>query len=123
VGDRDLAMQDVEISSDVTITVVYRTDGGSVLGKAENCASGGLVLVPRDPARRRPGFSKSGPCDSSDRYEVRAVRPGDYYAVAFAGNGPVFALDEAILSQAVKVTVRAGEASSADPRTVTRPVY
>jgi hypothetical protein len=51
------------------------------------------------------------------------VRPGDYYALAFAGNGPVLALDEALLNQAVKVTVRAGEASSADLRTITRPVY
>jgi hypothetical protein len=123
VGDADLATQEVEISSDAAITVVYKTDGGSVLGRAENCASGGVVLVPSDPARRRPGFSKSGPCDSSGHYEVRAVRPGDYYALAFAGNGPVLALDEALLNQAVKVTVRAGEASSADLRTITRPVY
>ena len=42
--------------------------------------------------------------------------------MVFAGNGPVPALDEA-LKQAVKVTVRAGEASSADVRTITRPVY
>src|ERR1035441_7764164 len=57
------------------------------------------------------GFSRSGPCDSGDHYEVRAVRPGEYYAVALAGNGPVLAVDEALLNQAVKVTVRAGEAS------------
>jgi len=103
--------------------VVYRTDGGSVLGKAENCASGGVLLVPVDPARRRPGFSRSGPCDSSGQYEVHAVRPGDYYALAFAGNGPVLAVDEALLSQGVKVTVRAGEASLADLKAVTRPVF
>ena len=123
VGGADLAMQDVEISSDVAISVVYRTDGGSVSGRAENCASGGVLLVPGDPARRRAGFSKSGPCDSSGHYEVRAVRPGDYYALAFAGNSPVPAVDEALLSQAVKVTVRAGEMTAADLRTVTRPVY
>jgi Carboxypeptidase regulatory-like domain len=123
VGDADLITQEVEFSSaDVAITLVYKTDGGSVRGAAENCASGGVVLVPRDPSRR-PGFSKSGPCDSSDHYEVRAVRPGDYYALAFAGNGPVLALDEALLNQAVKVTVRAGEASSADLRAITRPIY
>jgi Carboxypeptidase regulatory-like domain len=123
VGDADLAMQDVEISSDVAMTMAYKTDGGSVSGRAENCALGGVLLVPIDPARQRPGFSKSGPCDSSGHYEVRAVRPGDYYALAFAGNGPVLALDEALLNQAVRVTVRAGEASSADLRTITKPVY
>ncbi len=73
-------------------------------------------MVPSDPARRRAGFSKSGPCDSIGHYEIRAVRPGEYYALAFAGNGPVSAVDEALLGQAVKVTVRAGEA------TVGRPV-
>ena len=123
IGSADLATQEVEISSDATISVVYRTDGGSVLGKAENCASGGVLLVPVDPARRRPGFSRSGPCDSSGQYEVHAVRPGDYYALAFAGNGPVLAVDEALLSQGVKVTVRAGEASLADLKAVTRPVF
>ncbi|HXB75407.1 MAG TPA: carboxypeptidase-like regulatory domain-containing protein [Candidatus Acidoferrales bacterium] len=123
VGGANLAVQEVEVSSDAAITVVYKTDGGTVRGKVENCASGGVVLVPSDPALRHPGFSKSGPCDASGYYEVRAVRPGDYYALAFAGNGPVLALDDALLNNAVKVTVRAGEASSADLRTVTRPVY
>jgi hypothetical protein len=122
-GAADLAMQDVEISSDVAIAVVYRTDGGSVSGRAENCASGGVLLVPGDPARRRTGFSKSGPCDASGHYEIRAVRPGEYYALAFAGNGPVPVIDEVLLAQAVKVTVRPGEATSADLRAVTRPVY
>jgi hypothetical protein len=123
VGGADLAMQDVEVSSDAEITVVYRTDGGSASGRAENCASGGVLLVPGDPARRRTGFSKSGPCDSSGHYEIRAVRPGEYYALAFAGNGPVPAIDEALLSHAVRVTVRPGEATSADLSAVTRPVY
>jgi hypothetical protein len=123
IGDADLVMREVEISSDAEITVVYKTDGGSVLGKAENCASGGVLLVPSDPAVRRPGFSKSGPCDSSGHYEVRAVRPGDYYAMAFAGNGPVLTVDEVLLSHAVKVTVRSGEASLADLQAITRPLY
>jgi hypothetical protein len=122
-GDADLTMQEVEISSDVAITVVYKADGGSVHGKAENCASGGVVLIPSDPARRRPGFSKSGACDSSGNYHVDAVRPGDYYALAFAGNGPVLAVDDVLLNQAVKVSVRAGEASAADLKTITKPVY
>jgi len=123
VGDADLTMQEVEISFDVSMSVVYKTDGGSVHGKAENCASGGVVLIPSDPARRRAVFSRSGACDSSDNYEIDAVRPGDYYALAFAGNGPVLMFDDALLKQAVKVSVRAGEASSADLRTITKPIY
>jgi hypothetical protein len=123
VGDANLIAQEVEFAPpDVTIAVVYKTDGGVVRGTAENCASGGVLLVPRDPSLRR-GLSPSGPCDAGDRYEVRAVRPGEYYAVALAGNGPVPAVDEALVKQAVNVTVRAGEASSVDLRAITRPVY
>ena len=123
VGGADLLLQDVEITSDTTVTVVYKTDGGSVAGKVENCASGGVVLVPRDPTLQKRGFSKAGPCDANGRYEIVAVRPGDYYVLAFAGNGLVVPLDDAMLSRGAKVTVRAGEASSADVGTVTRPIY
>jgi hypothetical protein len=122
-GEADLAAQDVEIAFDTTITVVYKADGGQVSGKAESCASGGVLLVPADPALLHRGFSKSGPCDANDHYEVRAVRPGDYYALAFAGNGPAAPVDESMLKQAVKVTVRSGEVSAADLKTITRPVY
>jgi hypothetical protein len=124
-GGADLAVQEVEISSDVAISVAYKSDGGSVRGIVENCASGGVVLVPVDAALRRAGFSKSAPCDSTGHYEVRAVRPGDYYALALAGNGPVLALNEApsLLDEASKVTVRSGETSSADLRAVTKPVF
>jgi hypothetical protein len=123
VGGADLTLQDVEIDSDATITIVYKTDGGSVTGKAENCVSGGVLLEPADPARRQSGFAISGPCDANDHYEIRAVRPGDYYAMAFAGNGPVLTVDDALLAQGTKVTVRSGEATSADLRTITKPVY
>jgi hypothetical protein len=123
VGGANLITEEVEIASDATITVVYKADGGSVTGKAENCASGGVLLVSVDAALRRPALAKSGPCDSSGHYEIRAVRPGEYYALAFAGNGPALALDETLLKQAVRVTVRSGEASVADVRTVTKPVY
>jgi hypothetical protein len=48
---------------------------------------------------------------------------GSGYAMVFAGNGPVLALDEALLKQAARVTIRAGESSSADLRATTKPVY
>jgi hypothetical protein len=114
---------DVEISSSAEVTVTYKSDGGSVRGKAENCASGGVLLVPGDPARRRPAFFRSGPCDADDGYEIEALRPGDYYALAFAGNGPVLAVDDQLINHGVKVTVRAGEGAIADLRAVTKPIY
>ena len=123
IGGADLLLQEVEISSDASVTVLYKSDSGSVIGTAENCASGGVLLVPADPLRRRPGASKSGPCDSGGRYEVRGVRPGDYYALALAGNSVVPPVDETLLGQGVKVTVRPGETATADLKTITRPVY
>ena len=50
-------MQEVEVASDVAITVVYKSDGGSVSGTAENCASGGVLLVPTT----RPGGGRDSP--------------------------------------------------------------
>jgi hypothetical protein len=122
IGGADLTLQEVEINFDTAVVVKYKTDGGSVHGKAENCASGGVVLVPVDPARR-PVFSRSGACDSTGNYEINQVRPGDYNAVALAGNGPVMVLDEFLLNQAINVSVRAGEAISADLRAITKPIY
>src|SRR5262249_23723968 len=116
-------MRDAEISADTAITVVYKNNGGWVRGKVENCASGGVLLVPSDPAMRGRGFSKSAPCDAKGYYEVLAVRPGDYYALAVAGNGPVPVVDDALLGRATKVTVRAGEGTSADLLTITKPVF
>ena len=123
VGGADLATQDVEISMDAGITVVYKSDGGSVRGRVEDCALGGVVLVSSDPAHRQPAFSRSAACDSKGNYAVDAVRPGDYYALAFAGNGPVLKFDEALLNQAEKISIRSGEAATADLKTITRPVY
>jgi len=122
-GDADLLTQDVQLSADTAITVLYKTDGGTVHGTAGKCASGGVLLVPRDPLLRSAGASKSAPCDATGYYEVRAVRPGEYVALAFAGNGPIPALDDALLNQAVKVTVRPGEVTSADLKAVTKPVF
>ena len=45
------------------------------------------------------------------------------YALAFAGIGPALAVNEAMIKDAVRVTVRAGEASTADVKAITRPVF
>jgi hypothetical protein len=122
-GGANLITQEIEISSDTAITLIYKTDGGSVAGKVENCNAGGVLLMPADPALRGKGFSRAAPCDAAGAYEVRALRPGDYYALAFAGNGVMPPVDDALLSRGIKVTVKSGQASTADLRTVTRPAY
>jgi hypothetical protein len=126
VGEAEQSALEVELSSGaVPITLVYKTNGGTVRGTAEKCASGGVMLVPQEPGLRRPGFQYSKPCDSNDRYEIGAVRPGDYYVLALPGDGPDpwfrAKLDDTVLNQAAKVTVRAGETFSVDLRAITPP--
>ena len=50
VGEAEQSAPEVELSSGaVPITLVYKTNGGTVRGTAEKCASGGVVLVPQEP--------------------------------------------------------------------------
>jgi hypothetical protein len=127
LGETETAMPEVEIDSGAALlTLTYKANGGTVRGSVENCAGGGVVMVPQDPAMRRPGFVHSTSCDAApsgaNRYEIRGVRPGDYYLLAFPGDGPEpwsrATYDEDMLRRAATVSVRAGEASSADLRAI-----
>src|SRR5271157_1427491 len=121
VGETGLGGPEVELSSEVVpVTVVYKTNGGGVRGTVEKCASGPVLLVPQDKARQWLGFLRIARCDSNERYGITGVRPGEYYALAFAGDGPLPELDGGLLNQASKVTVRAGEATWVDLRAISR---
>jgi hypothetical protein len=107
------------------ITVRYKADGGAVRGSAEKCDSGRVLLVPVDSALR-PAFLRTALCDSHNHYEFAGVRPGEYYAVAFAGISPpnfMPGLDDTLLNQGTHVTVRPNETSPADLRAVAPPPY
>ena len=80
-----------------------------------------MLLIPQDPTIQSLGFFRSARCDATDRYEIRAVRPGDYYALAFAEPGGAPQLDDILIRQAGKVTVHVDEALSADLRAIRRP--
>jgi hypothetical protein len=121
LGEAVLAAPDVEIDSGaVPLTLVYKTKGGTVRGSVENCAAGGVLLVPQNPVLRWPQSMLSATCDSSDRYQIPAVRPGDYYALAFPADksSPIWSpeFDESLVSQAARIAVRAGETTSLDLR-------
>lgn len=121
MGQTGVGGPEVELSSGaVPVTVVYKTNGGAVRGTVEKCASGPVLLVPQETARQWLGFLRAARCDSNDRCGITGVRPGEYYALAFAGDGPLPELDEGLLNQAGKITVRAGEASWADLRAISR---
>jgi hypothetical protein len=80
-------------------------------------------LLPHDKAMWRRGFVRFAPCDSNDRYAIAAVRPGEYYALAIAGDSPIpwwAAMwgDDGPVNDVSIVTVRDGENSSADLRAI-----
>jgi Carboxypeptidase regulatory-like domain len=119
VGQTELITAEVELSTGaIPITVVYKTDGGTVRGIAEKCASGVVLLIPQDPALQTVGFLRSSRCDSSDHYDFAAVRPGDYHLLAIATKGGIPPLDNLMLGQATKITVRSNEAASMDLRAI-----
>jgi hypothetical protein len=124
VGDAELTTAETNLSSGAApITIVYRTDGGTVHGTAEKCAGGLVLLIPQDTALQSFPFFRTTRCDASDRYEITAIRPGDYYSLAFAGPGGVPQLDDNFIGQANKVTVHAEETASRDLRAIPRQGY
>ena len=121
IGDANLTTAEIDLSSGAApITIVYKTDGGAVRGTAEKCAGGLVLLVPQDPAIQSLGFFRSARCDSGDRYEFTAVRPADYFALAVSGNGGVPQLDDILLGQATKITIRSSETTSIDLHPIPR---
>jgi hypothetical protein len=124
VGDADLTTAETDLSSGAApITIVYRTDGGTVHGTAEKCASGLVLLIPQDITLQSFPFFRTARCDANDRYDIPAVRPADYYALAFAGPGGVPQLDDNLIGQANKVIVHADETATRDLRAIPRPGY
>jgi hypothetical protein len=115
VGDTDVAAAEVQLSpGTLPITVEYKTGGGIVRGAVEKCASGAVLLIPTDANMRWFGFLYTVRCDAKDRYEIGAVRPGEYYALAFGGHDSAPSLDAGILQQARRITVKATETLTAE---------
>jgi len=150
LGEKEVQPSEIEISSGLApLTLVYKTNGGTVRGAVENCATGGVVLTPLDPAVQWRGFVRKKLCDSKNRYEITDVRPGEYYALAFSSawlpelddtdiaEGKEYSdihfwardssywsnkFDGEVLKQATRVTVRAGEVTLVDDlRAISQP--
>jgi uncharacterized GH25 family protein len=124
IGGHDALESDVEILPGAQpLTVTYKFGGGTVRGTVEKCAGGTVRLLPHDKAMWRQGFVFLAPCDSTDRYAITAVRPGEYYALVIAGDTPIpwyaTALDDdGLVRNASIVTIRDGENSWADLRAI-----
>jgi uncharacterized GH25 family protein len=124
IGGHDALNADVEILPGAQpLTVTYKFGGGTVRGTVEKCAGGAVRLLPHDKAMWRRGFVWFAPCDSNDRYAITAVRPGEYYALAIAGDSPtpwwaaMWGEDGPVNNVSI-VAVREGENSLADLRAI-----
>lgn len=111
-GDIPL-LEEVELSAgSPDLTLVYKSDGGTVRGVVEKCGTGQVWLVALQAPRLRNYFAA---CDAAGRFEFTTVRPGDYHAIAvpgyelWPGN-----IDAAILQRAATLTVRPAETSRVD---------
>jgi hypothetical protein len=126
LGGRDAIASDVEIDSGaLPIGISYKLHGGSVHGTVENCASGQVWLVPQDAPYRRDGFYHIASCDAKGRYAIDNVRPGEYYALAIppGGTRPQVmraTIDQNVINQAARISVRANESTLADLRAMTQ---
>lgn len=125
LGDHDALESDVPIlSGALPLTVTYKPGGGTVRGNIEAGGAGHILLIPQDSARRRIGFMRETACVQNGRFEILAVRPGEYYGVAIAADSPTpwYAAmwDDSLLNHAIRVTVRANESTSAEFRLITR---
>ncbi len=127
LGESELPTPQLELTPGAPpITVVFKLNGGAVRGAVEKCASGTVLLIPQDTAVRQSGFVFETHCDPAGHYQIDAVRPGEYYALALTGGSvtpPALRprWDDATLAQAAAITVRAGETTSADLRAVSPP--
>lgn len=125
LGDRDAIDGRVELySGALPLTVTYKSDGGTVRGAVEQCGNATVILAPQNPdLRRRPEFIRRMGCTADGRYELTAVRPGEYYALALHPDDQAFRFlfidfDQHLVNQASRVSVQPNQATLADLKVV-----
>jgi hypothetical protein len=127
MNGRDVLGEWVEIApGTLPVTIAYRSDGGTVRGAVEDCGGATVVLAPQAPALQYPEFVRQTKCQQGGHFEITGMRPGEYYAFAF--DQPVGMLELSSfatkwVAQAVRVTVRPGEATDASLKVTQRGGY
>jgi hypothetical protein len=126
LGEREILGETVEIvSGALPITITAKRDGGTVRGTVEDCAGGTVLLAPQNANLPPLDFVRSATCRDNGAFEIGAVRPGEYYAYAFAE--PPGPLEYGLLAltplsnQAARVAVRPNEATQVSLKLLPRP--
>ena len=127
MNGRDVVGEWVEVApGTLPVTINYRADGGTVRGTVEDCGGATVVLAPQTPALQYSEFVQQTKCQQGGRFEITGMRPGEYYAFAFdqpVGMMEISSFASKWVSQAVRVTVRPGEASDASLKVTQRGGY
>jgi hypothetical protein len=123
LGGVDVPPAGVQILSGAQpLVLTYKRNGGTVRGTVEGCGDGNVFLVPQEPALRRFGFIQQANCDKNGRFEIPDVRPGEYYGLAVTPESRVSVsalnLDQNLINQSTRVSVRSNEATDAEIRLV-----
>jgi hypothetical protein len=122
LGETAVTGRRIELTAGAAVTLVYRADGATLRGAAENCNGGGVVLASQDPARRLPENISRVNCDDNGHYEFATLPPGAYYVVALQRGPDVYFQElnwsDALMQAAASVTLRANENGVADLKAV-----
>jgi len=106
------------------LTVTYKLNGGSVRGTVEGCGAGKVMLIPQSSVLRRDGFIRQTNCGDKGRFEILDVRPGEYYGFAVVLDDPAglpgAQLDQNLMNQSIRVSVRSNESTLADVHLIAR---
>jgi len=127
IAGRDVTGEYVELAPGaLPVTITYRADGGTVRGVVGDCGGATIVIAPQNPVLQYGEFIRQTTCRQGGAFEIVGVRPGDYYAFAFDRPPGMLEASSFVgqwMNQAVRITVRPGEATAASLKVTERGSY
>jgi hypothetical protein len=119
LGDREVMGQEVDLVPGLPpLRVIFKPATGRVRGTVENGAGATVVLLPKEEALQNYQYIRSVGCDREGRFEIDSLKPGDYYAAAFAAPDMTALEDPEFIrtfsSRTAQVQVDNGAAASLD---------
>ncbi len=118
LAGRDVTGQTVELlSGSAPIRVIFRPNPGRVTGTVDDCNGQAVVLWQLDDPIITFRWSESQQCNAEGHFDFTDLRPGDYYAYAFATVDDPFFLSNvdfarSLKPRATRVHVNPGETTN-----------